>query len=697
MLRLPDHPPLTGYMTRSRFLLAAYFCLLTTIVFATQFSYAGFYDKHHGWVTSHGLAIAVHATPANGFVGHARLFVEPGGALDQDYFDRYPLFYSAALGALIRLSDDLETQVFIARQLMHALFALALLFAWRLLRLLGATPVAALVGVTLAFSGYGLLYYRGMVHFDQPALPAMLALLCVIARAKLERRQRWRRLTLTTLVVLALGRGLASLGVLGLWFALESAGLLWQREQPLRQRLRAILRQDATRLLLLGLVWSVLLLSWNLAHEMARRNVPLEQTGIVYSMTRRLPLGHEGGRNLSTGKNAAPPWDEFATRTVDRVLRWYAPLSYAGSDDAPARLSWPLFLLMLATVSAYVLRQRPPLRLLLLLVAGSGLLFITFMINLTAHHDFTTLYAIGFALVFWLAALAWLRSHPRLTAVALVLALLLFARSALLVEAENRAIFAEYARYTAEYNRIRLALESRGVAQARIYDIFINHCPIHHSKCYAPGFLLQQHAIAEKLADADFVLSDFPFYPTRPWLPPEDSQGLQLLSRSLTPENDTYHLFATADFEPRHLPPGIAPRYRFAGELALGHWELRDDVRARPCQRIQVESWWQALDPPAANYSIQLALTNAAGDSSVAAANDRLTTVYTGVWGPDAWFLDARTLQIPCDAPPGDYPLVLSVYDPLTLATRGALPLVDADGVAGDTWLYLTTLFVTDG
>jgi len=134
----------------SGLLLPAYFCLLAVIVFATQFSYAGFYDKHHGWVSSHGLAIASHATLANGFVGHARLFVEEGGALDYDYFDRYPVFYSALLGALIRLSDDLATQVFIARQPMHACFVLALLFAWLLLRRLGLTPVAALVAVAVS-------------------------------------------------------------------------------------------------------------------------------------------------------------------------------------------------------------------------------------------------------------------------------------------------------------------------------------------------------------------------------------------------------------------------------------------------------------------------------------------------------------------------------------------------------------------
>ncbi len=676
-----------------RLLLPAYFCLLAVIVFATQFSYGGFYDKHHGWISAHGLAIAGHANLANGFVGHALTFVEEDGELDYDYFDRYPIFFSVLLGTLISPVDDLATKIFIARQLMHAIFVLTMLFAWLLLRRLGATPLAALVGVTLAFSGYGLLYYRAAVHFDHPALLGMQALLYIIARAKLERRQRWRWLTLATLAAVSLGGGFVSLSVLGLWAVLEAAGVLAQQGLTLAHRLRAILMHDATRMLLLGAAWVALMLGYNIGVELLRRDVPLQDVSVVRSMQRRLPLGHEGGRNVITGKNPAPPWDEFLTVKTDRMLRWYAPVKYISDDDMPAATSWPLYLLALTLILGFALRQAPPLRQTLLLITGSGLLFILVMINLTAHHDYTTMYALGSALVFWLALLRPLQRRPRLVTVLLLASLALFLRSSLLVEAEQKGIFAEYARYTEDYNRIRLALEARGVEQARIYDTFINHCPIHHSKCYAPGFYLRDHAIAEELEDADFVLSDFRFYPTEAWLAAGEQEELQLLARSLTPENGTYHLFATADFEARALPPDIAAQHVFGGELALGHWQLRDSVQVQPCQRIHVESWWQAVSPPTANYSIQLALVDLAGES-VGASNDRLTTVTTGVWGPDAWFLDARPLQIPCDAPPGEYPLVLNIYDPKTLQERGPLPLTQADGSAGDQWLYLTTLYV---
>ncbi len=676
-----------------RLLPAAWFCLLALIVFATQFSYAGFYDKHHGWITSHGLALAVHATPENGFVGHARLFWDEDFGFDYDYFDRYPVFFSVLLGYLIRLTEDLATQVFIARQLMHAIFVLTMLFAWRLLRRLGLSAVAALVGTTLAFSGYGLLYYRGAVHFDQPALLGMQILLYVIARVKLERRERWRRLTLATLLAVSLGRGFVSLSVPGLWVAMEAVGILAQRGLRPGQRLRHILAHDATRMLLLGAAWSALMLAYNIGVEMRRREVPLQDVSVVYSMQRRLPFGHEAGRNLDTGKNPAPPWDEFALLEMDRMLRWYAPLRFESSDESPSDFSAPLCLAALALMLWHAWRQTPALRLTLLLTGCSGLLFIIAMINLTAHHDYTMMYALGAALAFWPAVLRALQDHPRLVKVLLALSLALFLRSAMLVEAEQEGIFADHARYTEDYNRIRLALAARGVARARIYDTFINNCPIHHSKCYAPGFYLADHAIAPKREDADHVISDHRFFVTKPWLAEGDEKGLKLLARSLTPENGTYHLFAIEDYERRHLPPDIAPQRVFGGDIALGHWTLRESVRVQPCQTIHVESWWQALNPPRANYSSQLALVDRAGEA-VAAANERLTTVNSGVWGPAVWFPDSRPLQVPCDAPAGDYALVLEVYDPRALAQEGPLPLIQSDGSAGDTWLYLTTLFV---
>ena len=260
-------------------LVPALFCLLAVIVFATQFAGTGFGNKgHYSWVTSHILAIVSRATPENGFVGHSRTILNADGTLDYDYFDRAPVFFGALTGALISLTDNLATKVWIVRQVMHALFVLTMLLAWRLLRRLGATQLVAVAAVTLSFSGYMLLYYREMFDYEPASLAGMLLLLHAIAGARQSRPPRRRQLTLATLVALGLGRGIYSLVVLGLWFALEAATVATQRGLTVGERLRSLARHEATRMLLLGIVWSGLLLSWNIAQEAARRDVPLAET-----------------------------------------------------------------------------------------------------------------------------------------------------------------------------------------------------------------------------------------------------------------------------------------------------------------------------------------------------------------------------------------------------------------------------------
>ena len=661
-------------------LVPALFCLLATIVFATQFAGTGFGEGHYGWVSSHGLAIMSRATAANGFVGHLRNILTVDGTLDFIYFDRYPVFFSVLMGALVSLTDDLALKVWIARQVMHAIFVLTMLFAWLLLRRLGVTRLAAMTAVTLGFSGFMLLYYREMIHFDQPALLGMLALLYIIARVKLERRKRWRWLTVATLVALSLGRGFASLSVLGLWAAFEVAGLLWQRERPLRQRLRASLMHDATRMLLLGVAWTALMTGYNIAQEMTRRDVPLEQTGIVQSMRLRLP-----GSEMT----AAETWNntKFMEMISRRLLRWYLPL-----DEASGWLV-PLWILLpaLALVLVFSLGQPTPRRLILLLMALSGPLWTIGMKNLTWYHDYTAMYSLGLALVFWLALLNRLQRQPRLVAALLTLSLALFLRTSLRVEADYGPYFRSVAVYTEEYDRILRSIGSSGqvvYSEPAIQDKVVNAAK------YVLSFYLGDNVLAQEREDAQYIVASRATLTFPAWLQAEDGTGAALqLHYTQTPENKAAFLFDSAADDERTLPDSLRPQHNFGDKFALGHWELRDSVQVQPCQRISLESWWQRIGPPQADYSAQLVL--AAADGRFITSTDRkLTTAHTVLWRPDAWYLDARMLQIPCDALPGEYPLLLIVFDPRSMEVSDKLPLTQADGSAGDTWLYLTTLYV---
>ncbi|MCY4022496.1 MAG: hypothetical protein OXF32_03535 [Anaerolineaceae bacterium] len=652
----------------------ACFCLLAFIVFATQFAGTGFGVKgqHYAWVSSQNLAIFSRATPENGFVGHTRSLLDADGAPDHLYFDRYPPFFSALLAALIHLTEDLATKVWIARQTMHVIFILTMLFAWLLLRRLGLAPGAALVGVIMAFSGHMLLFYREMIDTDHPALLVMLLLLYVIARVKLERRERWRWLTLATLLAVTVGRSFLSLGVLGLWAAMEAAGLLWQWEQPLALRLRAFLRHDATRMLLLAVAWLALMLGYSVTQEMARRQLPPEETGILHSMLSRLP----GGEVLENWK---ADYDAFASKMERRLLRWFLPLDSGSGETVHQWALLPALLLILH----YAGRQSAARRLVLLLTTFSGLAWLFVMINLTWFHDYTTMHALGFALVFWLALLD--RVWPkRLINLLLLLALALFLRQALEVEAENRAWNEAAAIYTDDYNRI---LQEIGYSGSVVFsDPAFQDRTINIPK-YLLSFYLGDNYLATRLDDADYMVAD------RAWLALPGAGGrddLRLLY-TVTPENQVGFLFDLRSGE-RYAPGDVARRFNFGNALTLGHWELLEGVEARPCQRIRVESWWRAQVPLPASYRLQLSLVGEDG-GILASADGAPVGGNTQDWHPGRWYPDGRTLQVPCEAA-GAWSLILSVYDPETDALNDKLPLVNADGSAGDTWLYLTTVSV---
>ena len=664
-----------------RLLIPALFCLLAVIVFATQFAGPGIGVGHYGWVSSNSLSLMSRATVANGFVGNSRTILNADGTLDYVYFDRTPVFFSAIVGALISLTDDLTLKVWIARQVMLTLFVLSMLFAWLLLRRLGATPLAALAGVALSCSAYWLHFYRELVDFSHPALLATLLLLYVIARVKLEGRERWFWLTVATLVAVSLGRVPVSLSVLGLWFMLEAGGILIRRDLSAMQRLRAILAHDATRMLLLGVVWILLMTGYNIAQEMARRDVPLEQTSLVDSIQRRLP----------GAGNALAPSDfvGYAPLVAERLNRWFLPVNEAVTWGVP---HWVL-LLAIVFVLVFSLRQRPALRVPLLLTAFSGLAWIFGMINVTRYHEFMTMHVLGLALVFWLAVLRPLQRTPVYVFVMLLFGLTLFLRSSLQVEEKNHEDFREYALYTEDYNHIRQLVGTHGQV---VYSRHTLHGNIINVPPAVLSFYLGDNVLAERMEDAAWAVSSRGEYLSVPtFLPSNDREGL-LLYYTRTPENRVGFLFALepAEAETRFLPEDLAPRHSFGGELALGHWALHDSVQVQPCQRVHFESWWQVVQKPLINYNLQLALTDADG-RFVASTDHMLTSESTRLQEPaNEWFLDARDLQIPCDTPAGEYPLLLIVFDPRSLELSDKLPLINDDGSEGDRWLYLTTLHV---
>lgn len=118
--------------------------------------------------------------------------------------------------------------------------------------------------------------------------------------------------------------------------------------------------------------------------------------------------------------------------------------------------------------------------------------------------------------------------------------------------------------------------------------------------------------------------------------------------------------------EYRRIPEDLQPMAR-ANELTLMHWRLKLQDSARPCQTVALDSWWQASEVPTSNYSLALVLVGQDGQG-ISQDGGGISPTLSGLWSTEQPYLDERHLFIPCDLPPGTYPIVFALYDSTTLA-----------------------------
>jgi hypothetical protein len=111
-----------------------------------------------------------------------------------------------------------------------------------------------------------------------------------------------------------------------------------------------------------------------------------------------------------------------------------------------------------------------------------------------------------------------------------------------------------------------------------------------------------------------------------------------------------------------------------------------------PGDALTVTLYWQARVPPPADYSVFLHV--AASDGPPHAQDDgqpRDGSYPTSFWDVGEVVTDTRTIHIPLDLPPGDYPLVAGMY---LLETGERLHWLGPDGTLRGDAVPLDTVIV---
>jgi len=483
----------------------------------------GFEPGHHGWVSSHTLAIFDKATPSNCFVGYTHTLKNSEGTIDYEYFDRYPVFYSTAMNLILSGAATLQGKVRLARQVMNLVYIGILVLLYAILRKLVPNTCIALAAASLALSGYFFAIYRDMVHFDQPAILGLLLLIYAIALYRIDGKRL--PLYLAALVAVSLGRGYASYAVMALWAALESFLILRHSQTGWRLVARSFITHDSIRILILGLLWGTGLLTYNISVEASKRNIHWTETGILESALQRTSLEASGDEPHDHDYSAVTFTMEQLGRLVFVAVPLIAdPALYNGNQLFQYAMGAIYFPSMLYIVwGCFRNEKNRDKRVILSLLVFSGFVWLFPMHRLAWYHHYTALYYIGIPAVFYAGVLSRFATTKRAAIVSLSAAVALFLVANITANRAHTNSAREVNLYTYDFERIHGQIGGPG----KNIHIDGGHQNLIPGTKYAAGFYLSRHFLTP-LEIADYAISSDPNY--RPGC--------------LTPSNQRLFLFA---------------------------------------------------------------------------------------------------------------------------------------------------------
>jgi hypothetical protein len=510
--------PVYGYIRENFSQILCYATILVVVIatFILQDRIVGFepgYDdlqpKHHGWVTAQTLAIISKATAENDFVGYALAVKDDQNKADYQYFDRYPVFFSALFNKVLSLRSNLSGQIYLAKQVMNLIFLCTLIVAFLIIdKLIGNKPLSLTI-VLLAFSNPFLLFYKDMVHFDQPALFGFLLLIYAVALYKLDGLKI--PLYVSTFVALGLGRGYASYSILILWLVIEAFLILKSRGPAIGEKLKTVLKHPSFFLLVIGIIWGASLLSYNVWVEAHKRNVPILQTSILMSAENRLSMNEEFNQENINIIN----WPDFAMGQVDRIIKWSFPVNAVNFGTLGNSILLGIMFLLMGMI---IRRQTVERRIIYLILVLSGFAWLFPLRNLAAFHDYTTMYYIGIPLVFFLSVFAFLNPSKETAHYLVIMGLIIYLSAIVQVKDWHEERAGKADQYTYDFMQIVDKIDGKG---KNVYMAdSIPYGP------YPAGFYLSGQYLSP-LNVADYIVSR-----DRAYLP-----------GNLTPDNELIFLF----------------------------------------------------------------------------------------------------------------------------------------------------------
>ncbi|MDI6773833.1 MAG: hypothetical protein QME60_00325 [Verrucomicrobiota bacterium] len=344
----------------------------------------GFEKGHHGYISSHGCAIAANLSLKKHLFMYDFVTKNEAGTIECSGYNRFShLSYLAARIGMALAGDNLALQIHLARQVMNLFFIGAMLCVFLSVWELSRNAFTALTVAGISFSPMLMVYYNDMIFNETPALCGLtLTLYGVVVHAV---HGRARQLFVKSL--LGVWLGFQAFAVLLVYIV---AGVLkdaWETRSLTRW-----LKGPWLALGLATLLFAAFYVGLNLVNEHIATGKPFSEMSTIKAAKYRV------GQDESFNQQTKAALDLFWGQQVERMEHMVKPQLFAKALDFR---HLGVILLVAFVASLILFRQRRPVLLVLWL---SGIVWAMPMKHFVTFHDFQTVFYVGIPIAFYYVA-----------------------------------------------------------------------------------------------------------------------------------------------------------------------------------------------------------------------------------------------------------------------------------------------------
>ncbi|RJP76876.1 MAG: tetratricopeptide repeat protein [Desulfobacteraceae bacterium] len=358
------------------------FVFVSILIF--QNNNLGFNTGHHGFLSSHGAALAKNLTSENNYLMFESAFINEKEEISYQTYSRFPVTAFLIIKFFMSFySSNLSMEILIARQLMNLFYIGAMLFAAFSAYELTRSHISAIVITLFSFSSFYMNYYNDMIFNDTPTLFGFVMTFHGVVIYHLYNRKK--QLLFKSVIGLFIGWHIFSM--LLAYIVISLAFDLYQHKSIIR-----LLKSDQVKLGFVSLFVGLLMLAFNFTNETFVTGKPLSEIGSFQSAKSRIGqddiFQQQYGDYLKFGA--------FTKEQLHRIGAMSIPYLFKKSGNFKAA---GVFILLITFCSCVFLKNRILLFTLLL----SGFFWAYPMRGYTFSHDYQSIYYIGIPLVLFLS------------------------------------------------------------------------------------------------------------------------------------------------------------------------------------------------------------------------------------------------------------------------------------------------------